>query len=197
MDHIDISLPRGAIIAGRVVDEFGEPVADAMVSRSASNVQGTRRLMGSGPELDHQRHRRVPGVRAAARPILRLRQLAERHDDDAGQLRRPSGYAATYYPGTSDISNAQRLTVQTGQMLSEINIPLVLTPTSRITGTVTGRDGRPFNNGMIMVVNRNGRSWGTAANGANKSDGTFLRGNVAPGDYVLRTMGRRRAGRRI
>src|SRR5262249_13714008 len=32
VEKVDFALPRGAIITGRVIDEFGEPLPDAMVS---------------------------------------------------------------------------------------------------------------------------------------------------------------------
>ena len=36
IEKVDFSLPRGGIITGRIVDEFGEPVADAQVPRCDS-----------------------------------------------------------------------------------------------------------------------------------------------------------------
>ena len=43
-------MPRGSVIAGRIVDEFGEPVADATVSRrcASSGPSGRRRLVNAG-----------------------------------------------------------------------------------------------------------------------------------------------------
>jgi hypothetical protein len=49
MTRANIALPRGGVISGRITDEFGEPVTEAMISvmrRSWAN--GRRRLMVAG-----------------------------------------------------------------------------------------------------------------------------------------------------
>src|SRR6187551_2409152 len=49
MDKADIALPRGSVLAGRIVDEFGEAVAEAEVSAMRMQfTNGKRRLMPSG-----------------------------------------------------------------------------------------------------------------------------------------------------
>src|SRR6266545_7261014 len=45
IDKIDFRLPRGAIITGRVMDEYGEPVADTQVLPMRFVNQGGRRRM--------------------------------------------------------------------------------------------------------------------------------------------------------
>jgi hypothetical protein len=190
VDRIDFSLPRGAIITGRIVDEFGEPVADAQVIPLRQQyVQGTRRLMNAGRtsttnDIGEFRVFGLPPGQYYLSASLRTGMMMPGTSDDR------AGYAATYYPGTSDVANAQRLTLQTGQTLTEISMALVLTPTSRISGTVITRDGRPFTNGMIMAFNRNSTLMGVPPLMTQvKADGTFVIANVAPGDYLLRTAG--------
>jgi Carboxypeptidase regulatory-like domain len=53
---LDIALPRGAVLAGRILDQQGEPLPDMRVS-------ALRRMPDRG---DDERSRRVPGVRFAA-----------------------------------------------------------------------------------------------------------------------------------
>src|SRR5262249_50535208 len=49
VEKVDFALPRGAIITGRVIDEFGEPLPDAMVSvQRYQNVGGQKRLVPAG-----------------------------------------------------------------------------------------------------------------------------------------------------
>src|SRR5262245_22937207 len=49
LERIDFSLPRGSVIAGRVMDEFGEPVADASVQALRYQfVNGQRQLTPGG-----------------------------------------------------------------------------------------------------------------------------------------------------
>src|SRR5258708_18176400 len=48
MDKVDVSLPRGGVLAGRVVDELGEAVADADVTAMRMQfANGKRRLVPS------------------------------------------------------------------------------------------------------------------------------------------------------
>ena len=45
LDKADVSLPRGSVLSGRVLDEFGEPVADASVEAMRLQfLNGRRRL---------------------------------------------------------------------------------------------------------------------------------------------------------
>ena len=49
LDRADITMPKGSVIAGRILDEFGEPVADASVSALRSTwSNGRRRLQATG-----------------------------------------------------------------------------------------------------------------------------------------------------
>ena len=49
MEKADVALPRGSVVSGRVLDEFGEPVADATVTAMRKEYSmGKRRLAQSG-----------------------------------------------------------------------------------------------------------------------------------------------------
>src|SRR2546430_5373237 len=43
VEKVDFSLPRGGIVTGRVIDEFGEPLPDAMVSMQRYQNMGGQR----------------------------------------------------------------------------------------------------------------------------------------------------------
>src|SRR3954469_7159624 len=45
LDKADISMPRGSAISGRLVDEFGDPVVDAIVNAMRSAWSGGRRRL--------------------------------------------------------------------------------------------------------------------------------------------------------
>src|SRR5262249_28608458 len=45
IEKIDFALPRGSIVTGRIVDEYGEPIADVQVMPMRYQyIQGRRRL---------------------------------------------------------------------------------------------------------------------------------------------------------
>ena len=49
LENVNFNLPRGSVIAGRIIDEFGEPVADVMVSAlHYRTFSGRRRLVPVG-----------------------------------------------------------------------------------------------------------------------------------------------------
>ncbi len=72
LTSLDFALPRGSVITGRVVDEFGEPVPDASVQ--AMRFQYVRRPTSAHACRAHgtnRRHRSVSCVRIGSRGILR------------------------------------------------------------------------------------------------------------------------------
>ncbi len=103
-----------------------------------------------------------------------------------------TGYPGTYYPGVTDIGQAQTVTAALGQELSSIGFPLIPSRLSRISGTVMGSDGRPLGGAVVMIRARGGAGMGVLrniiANGGNQQvrpDGSFQLTNVPPGEYVL------------
>jgi 5-hydroxyisourate hydrolase-like protein (transthyretin family) len=49
VERVDLALPRGAIVTGRVVDEFGEPASEIQIAMQRYQfMQGQRRLMPVG-----------------------------------------------------------------------------------------------------------------------------------------------------
>ena len=68
VDNADITLPKGSVIAGRIMDEFGEPVADTQVSAMRSTwSNGKRRLQPSGRTATTNDLGQYPDLRLASR----------------------------------------------------------------------------------------------------------------------------------
>ena len=126
---------RGGVITGRILDEFGEPLADAQVAAQRyQNIGGRRRLMPAGrPAMTND----IGEFRLFAIPpgqyylSATLRNMGGMMGDTDDR----SGYAPTYFPGTSNMAEAQKVTIGLGQIVSDINMALTPTRTARITGT--------------------------------------------------------------
>src|SRR2546428_13195967 len=63
VEKVDFSLPRGGVITGRILDEFGEPLPDAQVmAQRYQNIGGRRRLGPAGGAGDAHTTRGSRGV---------------------------------------------------------------------------------------------------------------------------------------
>jgi hypothetical protein len=99
-----------------------------------------------------------------------------------------AGYAPTYFPGTANMAEAQRLTIGLGQTVSDINMALMTARTARITGTAVDSQGRPLM-GMVMAAPLgDSMMMMFGPPGQIKPDGSFAIGGLAPGSYRLQTM---------
>jgi hypothetical protein len=206
LDKIDFSLPRGSAITGRITDEFGDPITDVQVRALRYQfVNGARQLVDAGrmAQTDDLGAYRIfglmPGdyiVRASMRPNM---PPGPRNAETE-----PTGYPGTYFPGVSDVSQAQTVTATLGQEVSSIGFSLVPARLSRISGTVTGSDGRPLTGAVVMLRARGGAGMGpmrmniaNLGNNQVRADGSFQMMNVPPGEYVLDVQQRPRAVRNM
>jgi hypothetical protein len=184
VDKVDFSLPRGGLVTGRVIDEFGEGATDVQVSAMRYQfIQGRRQLMPAGRtvttnDIGEYRLFGLPPGQYYIGATLQAGNLFDGASNDR------SGYAPTYYPSTANIAAAERLTVDLGQTRNGIDLVLATTRTTRITGTVIDADGKPLASGMVMMMQlANG---GMPAGGNQiRPDGSFTITNVAPGEYTL------------
>jgi len=185
IERVDFSLPPGSVIAGRVLDEFGEPIADAQVS--ALRYQfipggGGRRLAPAGRigTTNDIGEFRVFGLPPGDYFLsATLRNFMGGDTDRAG-------YAPTYYPGTADPAGAQRIAVGLGQRLTDLTLPLIPILTARVTGTAVDSQGQPMQ-GMVMAFQRSGL-FGMPIGGGPariRPDGSFIVTGLAPGEYTL------------
>lgn len=188
VEKIDLSLPRGAVITGRVLDEYGEPVADVMVSalRTQYTVNGPRPMnAGRGAATNDIGEFRIfglpPGLYLLSATYRQMMPATVSAGDN-------SGYALTYYPGTANPADAQRLAVGTGGSVSDVTLMLVPTRTARVSGIVVDAQGRPARQGSVMLMARTATVAMTSGNGPIRPDGTFTIGSVSPGDYTIRAM---------
>jgi hypothetical protein len=188
MARADFVLPRGGVITGRIADEFGDPVASArVVVQRYQTFQGTKRLVptGMGDETDDTGAYRVYGLAPGdyyVSATLRSNMFADDSSDT-------TSYAPTYFPGTGNMAEAQRVTLNLGQELASISFALQPTKAVRVTGTARDSKGEPLSNGFVML--HESMEGSTASmmmmrqGGRVRADGTFTVVNVSPGNYTL------------
>ena len=99
-----------------------------------------------------------------------------------------AGYAATFYPGTGNVSEAQRLTIEPGQTVTAVNITLLPIQTSKVSGMALDGDGRPLTGAMIGAMSRVGFAQMAVNFMPAGPDGRFTISGLTPGDYTVRAM---------
>ena len=149
-DTVNVSVPRGGVIAGRVLDEFGDPVTSAQVMAMRSVFQQGRRQLqpagGSSQTNDIGEFRIFglsPGQYYVAANLRSNPQMMVVNGVPQAQADE-SGYATTYYPGTPDSTSATRLTIAAGQTVSDLTVALSPIHLAKITGTAFDSEGRPM-----------------------------------------------------
>jgi protocatechuate 3,4-dioxygenase beta subunit len=197
LEKLVIGLPRGSVITGRITDEFGEPLANAMVTALRYGyAAGAKRLMPGGGQnsrdtTDDQGQFRLFGLSPGEYVVSAALRAAGDVTDPSGEA---TGYPPTYYPGTANVAEAQRVNVAIGQEQNSVSFGLIATRLVRVTGAVIDSQGGPVRNGMVMLAPAGGRLGAGAMmqmTSARVSDsGQFRLANVAPGRYVaqVRTM---------
>jgi hypothetical protein len=181
VERIDITLQRGAAIAGTVVDEHGEPLQGVMVDiLQVASLAGQLRAMRSrGRATDDLGRFRVfnllPGtylVRAQTGAVI-----ANSTTD---------GYAPVFYPGTALVDQAARVQVSLGRDALDIDIVVQPVPAPRVTGTAISSSGQPIRGGILMFTSeRSGGIQVEPMTAQPNPDGSFVFEHVPPGLYVV------------
>jgi hypothetical protein len=183
MDDVNLKLVRSAAITGRILDEFGDPITNVTVqSMRYQFTQNGRQLRptGHGGQTNDLGDFRIYGLSPGQYYVS-----ATLRDFSVNVVTSDrTGYAATYYPGTGNVAEARRVTVESGQTVTSINMGLLPIRTARVSGTIITEQGRPVSATMVSVSPRVGA--GGFAGFQTKDDGTFTIGGLTPGDYVLR-----------
>jgi hypothetical protein len=185
-------VPSG-VIAGRILDEDGEPIPSATVSalREAYS-EGKRNLFTSTTvETNDLGEYRLfglqPGryfVSAISRGWNRFEDVQE-EDADIHQ----QGYAKMYYPGTPDAARASSIVIKAGEEIPSVEILMRQVLLYRIRGHVynqiTHKPGTGTNLFLTSRTNRLEWDFGHQQVIAEKQDASFEIPDVSPGSYLL------------
>ena len=195
METKDLSLkmtPQG-VIAGKVVDQDGDPVMNVQIQimRSAY-AAGRRQLQMSGIATTND----LGEYRIASLAPGRYYILATDRRQAAGQQERPGragetpdGNIATYYPNGVDSSNAVAIEVAAGGELRGIDIRLLKGKVYTVRGKAvsTAALSSPAMVSFRRKEDGSGLPLVLAGGGATqlRPDGSFEFRSVLPGSYVL------------
>jgi hypothetical protein len=193
LDRGDLRLPRGGVIAGRVVDEHGEPMVDVFVSamRSEYVQPGVRRLSAARSTQtndlgEFRLHSLLPGKYYVS-ASLRMMQMVGGDGPPQQIVGAARGTAPAFYPGTASAVDAQPVGIAAGEIRSSVDMQLSGVPLAVISGTVIDSRGQPAPRMAVML--NPARLDGALIQQINMvetdAQGRFSLPNVAPGDYRL------------
>ncbi len=190
-DKVNFTLVRGSVIAGRVVDDGGEPVSGAQVMAMRYGFSaGTRRMMPAGAEggndrTDDQGAFRLFGLAPGEYFVSAVSQnnrmmSAETNNTEA------DGLAPTYFPGTPNLAEASRITLKTGQEMTGANFAMIVARLAKVRGRALNSQGEPVTSAMMALSPADPAQMSMSFNNTMVGrDGAFQFTNVAPGRYNI------------
>jgi hypothetical protein len=191
IEKIDFRLERAGVISGRVVDETGEAAAGVqMWALQPRFFRGSRRVVpvsSSQVRTDDAGNYRLIALPPGEYVVVGV--LRETWMSDEKQPRM-LGYAPSYFPGTGNATEAQRIKIAPGQEAAAIDFTLTAMRAATLSGTATGSDGGPLAGGsvtlMYEVSGPTFTSMSMAGSTRIAADGTWTLRDVPPGEYSLR-----------
>jgi protocatechuate 3,4-dioxygenase beta subunit len=121
---LDFRIPRQAVITGKVLDEDGEPVPNAMVSTMRQQPFGRQPQMIGGQSTNDLGEFRVANL-TPGKYFIRVQkggyfgaQVSTTSADDKKDEPKLH-YVPTYYPNATDVASAAPIVVSSGQQVDE------------------------------------------------------------------------------
>src|SRR6266404_3392784 len=196
MKDLLFRLIPSAVIAGKIVDEDGEPLPDISVSAlRQSYLAGKRNLSTeTNAQTDDRGEYRLFGLSPGRYFVSAVFPHWGRfsHGDEPEEAQpNQQGYAKMYYPGTPDASKATAISIKEGEEIPSVEIFMRQVAVFRVRGHVynqiTHKAGTQTE--VFLMPKTRTREWGgEQRTSIQKQDGSFELADVLPGSYVLTAM---------
>jgi hypothetical protein len=189
VESVDFALQKMSLISGCITDEDGEPIAGVTVLALRSiYLAGHRQLVptsDSSVRTDDVGEYRIGGL-VPGTYVVSARS-GDKWTIDVGGREETMGYSPTYFPGTTKVADARRISVGLGAEARATDFSLLPGRAATVSGTAFDSHGRPFPavNLTQEVRSEGGGFFATVGHAGVGTDGTFTLHDVAPGDYKL------------
>ncbi len=182
LDNWPVPLEAWGIVAGSVLDEYGDPVQGAKVEVLQLRYEGgRRRLVGMpsfGSATDDHGSYRLFGLRPG-------QYIVSAEVGGAVAIADLPGYARTLFPGTTVATEAQFVTVGQAEVTG-IDFGLVRAPSATVSGRFVNTKDEPTGGSLQLLPSQRSLSaMGVPAGARIYPDGRFEFPNVSPGEYVI------------
>jgi hypothetical protein len=186
-DRIDIRLTKEASISGRILEDDGRPVANAIVTVLRPHLDEGQHLLAT-----------YGSTRTDALGVFRVAGLLQGdyyvtafEPDPTVSATVVARHSPTYYPGSPDAAGAKRIRVARAAAVSGIEFVVRRVPWSRVRGVALGPDGASLRSAAIILQpnDKEHLSPGPSLGATWLPDGGFTFDRVPPGEYIIRALG--------
>jgi protocatechuate 3,4-dioxygenase beta subunit len=184
LEKVDVALPPGGVITGRVFDEEGEPISGAVVQavRQRYSTEGRQPgdVVGTSDITDDLGQFRVFGLPQGAFLLRAITTDPRAPDMTRIMSATATGGPATFYPGTLVPEFARPVDVGPGTQVAGLVLQILPTRLFGISGTVHIPGDIPRSEVRLTL-----RQLGTTRPIGLRPDGSFAMPELAPGEYTL------------
>jgi Carboxypeptidase regulatory-like domain len=188
-----------AVITGRITDEDGEPMESIQVValqrpteeqlEDNSWLQGGQLTPADGVQTDDRGEFRLFGLKPGEYFVRAEGELSQNNfgflsNDLEARLLLGSQYAPVYYPGVTQLSQAETVMASPGAEV-EANFTLRRTRMVEISGKVIGPDGKPPTNAYVTIIEPKSLDFNFNHGTSPDKNGDFKLKGIPPGSYVL------------
>ena len=179
-------LPTAAI-TGRVVDEDGEPMSGVLISARRKGPNKSRTQQAGGDRTNDHGEYRLAGLFPGQYFVVAVPSPDARDyvhpsvDSPQDQSRLNTRYPITYYPSTTDSTQASAISLSPGDEMP-LNFTLAPVKTYRVRGIVRGgQHGQKF---TVQLFPKGMHEWLPTVEAEVGADGQFEVRRVTPGSYI-------------
>lgn len=183
LERMDLALPAGGVLAGRVVDDLGEPYPGVQVTAMVMRYDaGTRKAFPSGGmSTDDQGRFRIAGLAPGDYSVVAISNETWRTPE-----KETWGYATTFYPPPAG-DRQEMVRLGRSEVRSGVEIGMTAGRTVRLRGTVRRENGDPVANAAVPLNYGFGTFILTTGSRLVRADaaGAFEFRDVPAGRYII------------